>query len=81
MVSHMFLRTFAYLYTLCILVACSASSDENELRTWIDVQGRTMQAELIDVDLYQPATFSGNILIIQRCFLNGKKTTKIRYAS
>jgi nucleoredoxin len=51
MVSHMFLRTFAYLYTLCILVACSASSDENELRTWIDVQGRTMQAELIDVDL------------------------------
>ncbi len=47
----MFLRIFAYLYTLCMLVACSASSDENEPRIWTDAQGRTMQAELIDIDL------------------------------
>lgn len=47
----MFLRIFAYLYTLCLLVACSASSQEDGPRTWTDMQGRSMHAELIDIDL------------------------------
>ena len=51
MVRHMLFRTFAYLYTLCMLIACSANSDETGPHTWTDLQGRTMQAELIDVDL------------------------------
>lgn len=47
-------RVFISLLTLLILVACSASNeikDVKELRTWTDVQGRTMQAKLVDVDL------------------------------
>ena len=47
----MYSRILICLLTLISLIACSASSDEDKLRTWTDVQGRTMQAKLIGVNL------------------------------
>lgn len=47
----MFLRTVVCLSVLFTLTACSVSSKEDEPRTWTDIQGRNMQAELIEVDL------------------------------
>lgn len=49
---QMNLRTLICLSVSLILIACSAdSSDESALRIWTDIQGRTMQAELAEVDL------------------------------
>ena len=50
-VHRMHFRTFIYLLALLTQVACSDGSSDNGPRTWTDVQGRTMQAELIHVDL------------------------------
>lgn len=45
------LRALIYLFISLALVACSADSSDDEPRTWTDIQGRSMQAELVEVDL------------------------------
>jgi len=47
----MLLRLLISVYYLFCLIACSASSSENESRTWTNEDGRTMEAKLIEVDL------------------------------
>ena len=47
----MYLRNLICLFASFTLIACSASSVENEPRVWTDAQGRTMEAELVEVDL------------------------------
>ena len=47
----MYLRLTFCLFASIILIACSDIDNEIEPRTWTDVQGRTMEAKLIGVDL------------------------------
>ena len=46
----MIIRNLICLFTSLTLIACSVSSSEDEPRTWTDVQGRTMQAKLVEID-------------------------------
>lgn len=47
----MLLRNLVCSLTTLFLIACSANSTENELRVWTDIQGRTMEAKLVEIDI------------------------------